>query len=249
MELRSKIKLFITIIISSSTLSSSYAQDDKHRMFNDSLLVQYSGFDDLDVFFNGFSFSADIYSPARRFFSDYIGVEGSLKVKLRNTFYPTVEIGYDICDHEDGNTHIKYKTSAPYFKVGIDYNLLKDKQQSNTFFVGLRYGLSKFNFDISGPEVTDPIWHISEPFSYNDISTTSQWLEVVSGVQVKIWRNIHLGWSVRYKLHLNSSKNDLAEPYYIPGYGTTVNSSTWGATYSVIFDLNCGKKRKTIKPY
>ena len=195
------------------------------------------------MLFNGFSLYVDIFSPIQKMLSDYGGIEAGLNLNLKNTFYPTVEIGYGICNHEDGNTLITYKTSAPYFKIGLDYNILKDKNQTNKLFVGCRYGFSFFNFDISGPEIIDPIWKNSEPFNYKNINTTSHWFEILAGVRVKIWRNIHLGWSVRYKKHLSSSSNDYAEPYYIPGYGTTTNSSSWGGTYSIIFDLNWGKKK------
>ena len=52
-----------------------------------------------------------------------------------------------------------------------------------------------------------------------------------------------MGWAVRYKSELSSTKNQLAKPSCIPGYGYTTNSTCWGGTYSLIFDLNWGKKK------
>lgn len=195
-------------------------------------------------FFQGFSISADLFPIGQKLLSDYGGFEGGLKLNLLNTFFPTVEAGYGICDHTDGNTSIRYKTSSPYLRAGIDFNLLKDKFQDNRFYVGARYGISAYKFDISGPELTDPVWGGSEPFSYHDISTTSHWFEIVAGAQVKIFKGFHMGWTVRYKHEIHSSVNDYAQPYYIPGYGTTTSGSTWGASYHLIFDLNWGKRHK-----
>lgn len=194
-------------------------------------------------FFQGFSLSADLFPLGQKLLSDYGGFEGGLKLNLLNTYFPTVEAGYGICDHTDGNTRILYKTSAPYLRAGIDFNLLKNKLQDNRFYVGARYGISVYKFDISGPEMVDPVWGGSEPFSYHDINTTSHWLEIVAGAQVKIYKGFHMGWTVRFKHELSSSKNDYSQPYYIPGYGTTTTGSCWGASYHLIFDLNWGKKR------
>ncbi len=195
-------------------------------------------------FFQGFSLSADLFPLGQKLLSDYGGFEGALKLNLLNTYFPTIELGYGLCDHTDGNTHILYKTSAPYLRAGVDFNLLKDKFQDNRFYIGARYGITSYKFDISGPEMVDPIWGGSEPFSYHDIKTTSHWFEIVAGAQVKIYKGFHMGWTVRYKHEISSSSNNYAKPYYIPGYGTTVSGSAWGASYHLIFDLNWGKKRR-----
>ena len=198
-------------------------------------------------FFQGFSMFFDLFSPIQRSLSDFGGIEGGLRLNLLNTYFPVVEIGYGNCDHTDNNTHIKYKTNAPYFKAGIDFNLLKDKFSDNRLYVGLRYGFSTYKFDISGPAIADPIWGGSEPFSYKGINATSHWAEAVFGFQVKMWKSFHMGWSVRLKREIHSSSNDISQPYYIPGYGSTSQDTSWGGTYHLIFDLNWGKKRTKVE--
>ncbi len=200
------------------------------------------------LFFQGFTLSADLIGPGMYLLGDYGSAEASLRLNLRNTFFPAAELGLARCDYTDDNTFINYKTSAPYLRAGLDFNLLKDKFQDNHLFLGLRYGVSNYNFDISGPALTDPVWGGDEPFSYHDIRTTSQWLEIVVGAQVKVWHTFHMGWFIRYKHELNSTKSPYAHPYYIPGYGITTNPSTLGATYSLIFDLNWGKKKERRRP-
>ena len=125
--------------------------------------------------------------------------------------------------------------------------MLKNKLQDNRLYVGVRYGISKYDFDISGPALEDPVWGGAEPFDYRGISTTSHWAEALVGVQVKLWKKLHMGWAIRYRRELSSTKNIYAKPYYIPGYGTTVNSGTLGFTYSLIFDMNWGMKKMKMK--
>ena len=167
--------------------------------------------------FQGLTLSADILGPIIYLFSDY----GST----------------------DYETDITYSTSAPFFRAGIDFNILKNKLMDNRLYVGARYGISSFKFDMSGPVMTDPIWGGSSPYNYRDAASTSSWLEIVFGAQVKVWRNFHMGWSVRYKQELHIGQPSYAKPYYIPGYGTTTDTSCWGGTYNLIFDLNWGKKK------
>lgn len=194
--------------------------------------------------FQGFTLSADVLGPAMYALGDYGSVEAALRLNLRNTYFPIAELGYGKCDTRDGNTDITYKASAPYMRFGVDLNLLKDKYQDNRLFVGARYGISKFSYDMSVPEMTDPVWGGVSSMDYKGLDATVQWLELVFGVQVKIWRNFHMGWSVRMKKKLSTDADERANPYYVPGYGTTVSGTSWGGTYSLIFDLNWGKKKK-----
>lgn len=198
------------------------------------------------LLFQGFTLSADVFGPLVYAFSDYGNIEAALRLNLKNTYFPIAEVGYGLCDKTDLNTYIKYKTSAPYLRIGCDVNFLKDKFQDNRLFVGLRYGVSSFNYDISGPDMKDPIYGGAEPFGFDGISTTSQWIEIVLGVQVKVWRNFHMGWSVRFKSEMSTKESLYAKPYYIPGYGTTTGGTVWGGTYNLIFDLNWGKKKGKV---
>lgn len=195
------------------------------------------------VFFQGFTLSVDCYGPVAMMVSDYGTLEGALRLNLKNTFFPIIEAGVGKCDKEDFNTKVSYKASAPFARVGIDINMLKDKFQSNRLYLGARYGISMFKYDIAGPAQTDPIWGGSQPFSVKGLDCTSHWAELVFGVEVKIFRNFHMGWAIRYKREIASTKSDYAKPNCIPGYGYTTDSSCWGGTYSLIFDLNWGLKK------
>ena len=229
---------FTTTIVSScaeSELTHTIMSAEKNILLRHAIEIN----PDVFITFIVYEWIFDFY-----LFSDYGSVEGALRLNLKSTYFPIVEIGYGTCKTTDAETNISYSTSAPFFRIGLDFNILKDKYQDNRLFVGARYGFSSLKFDMSGPNMTDPIWGGTAPFNYKNASSNSSWMELVFGVQTKIWRNFHMGWSVRYKQQLKIGQPDYAKPYYIPGYGTTTNTSCWGGTYNLIFDLNWGKKKR-----
>lgn len=195
--------------------------------------------------FMGFTVSADVLGPIMLLLSDNHHFEAALRLNMYNTYFPIFEAGYGFCKIDDYNTKVKYETNAPYARVGVDMNILKDKYQDNRLYVGLRYGISRFNYDLSGPVMADPIWGGSEDFDLKGIGCTSQWGEFVFGLQAKVFSMFHVGWSVRYKMKIHETKTQYTNPCYVPGYG----KGSFFGTFNLIFDLNWGKgktEKKTL---
>ena len=94
--------------------------------------------------FAGLSVSADLagaFLAATRGIGNY---EAALRLNLKNTFFPVVELGWGVCDQIGDATQLHYKVHAPYGRVGLDYNVKKDKNSLNRVFVGFRYGYFEF---------------------------------------------------------------------------------------------------------
>ena len=109
-------------------------------------------------FFRGFAVSFDLVGAGMMALSDNGQFEGALRINLHDEWFPIVEAGLGKASHDDEVTKLHYKTSAPYFKIGIDKNMLKDKHGPNRLYVGLRYGFTSYKVDISRPEFIDPVW-------------------------------------------------------------------------------------------
>lgn len=77
--------------------------------------------------YNGISVSVDLWGPGSKLFgSDFFSSEVAIDVNLKNRFFPIVELGYGNTDTwSDKGIH--YKTGAPYFRIGMDYNALYNK--------------------------------------------------------------------------------------------------------------------------
>ena len=106
--------------------------------------------------FNGFAVSADLFGLVQSLVSDYGQYEGALRINLRDKYFPIIELGIGRADHDDDVTRISYSSRAPYGRIGLDLNLMKDKHDDYRIYGGLRYAFSSFKFDLSHPGVTDP---------------------------------------------------------------------------------------------
>lgn len=190
-----------------------------------------------DTVYNGLSVGIDVFGIANKLFGgDYISSEIFLNANFKNRYFPVIEIGYGHINTTDDTYNIHYKSAAPFARIGFDYNTMAKNMKVGYLTAGLRYGFSSFNYDVSSPDLKDPIWSGTIPFSHKSIHSTAHWLEIVAAIQVKIAGNFHMGWSVRYKSRLKAQENRHATPEYIPGFGKN-KSSNFGFTYNLIYKL------------
>ena len=186
--------------------------------------------------FRGFAVSFDLVGAGMAMFGDRGQYEGALRVNLHDEWFPVFELGYGRANSEDEVTKINYKTSAPYFKVGIDRNLLKDKHGPNRLYVGLRYAYTSYKVDLARDDFPDPYWKWNTGFGVKDEQCNYHWLEVALGADATIWGPLHLGWSVRYKRRIAHNDGALGRTWYVPGFGVD-NDSRLGGTFNVIIDI------------
>lgn len=187
--------------------------------------------------FRGFAVSVDMVGLAQMQLSDYGQYEGALRLNLHDQYFPIVEVGMGRAKHlDDEVTGISYKTHAPYFRVGVDFNILKNKHTSNRVYAGVRYGYTHYKVNISRPVFQDPVWQWNTSYCVTDEPCSQHWAEVVFGVDAGIWGPLHLGWSVRYRNRLSHDDGITGKTWYVPGYGTQ-DTSNLGATFNVSIDI------------
>lgn len=188
-------------------------------------------------FFRGFAVSFDLVGPAMLALTDRGEYEGALRVNLHDQWFPIFEMGVGRANHEnDEVTGITYKTTAPYFRIGMDWNVLKKKHGPNRMYAGLRYAFTSFNVDIIRENLPDPVWLSQTGFGIKDLSCVMHWAEIVFGIDAKIIGPLHLGWSVRYKRPLYHKNGDIGNIWYVPGFGTGSDDQL-AANFNVIIDI------------
>ena len=226
--------LIYTILLGSSLLVyplRSTAQEKKMAITEEKATVPlYQGtYVGLDVFGLG----------SKIFGSDFTSAEVSVEVNLKNRFIPIVEIGYGHTDTTDDETNIHYKASAPYFRIGMNYNILFKKPHLPGYaYGGIRYGFTSFTYDVDGPAMVDPTWgNITVPFTYNGVKSNVGWVELVGGLTTKVYKNFYMGLSVRYRVRTSMKKTENTEPWYIPGFGKNKANHFALGTYSLIYKL------------
>lgn len=209
--------------------------------------------DDEAVYFplyNGLTVSVDLYGiGAKVVGGDFLSSEIAVEANLKNRFFPVVEIGYGSTDTWS-ETGIHYKTSAPYFRIGVNYNTMYKKGNPNFLFVGLRYAFSSFKYDLhsmpvaddvfggqmNNPTLQDNIWGGSTLFDQRGVKASMGWIEALVGVRAHIYKNLYMGWTVRMKYRKNRSFNEYSNPWYIPGFGK-YDTPIMGMTYTIIYKL------------
>ena len=187
--------------------------------------------------FRGFAVSADLVGVAQTVLSDYGQYEGALRLNLHDQYFPTVEVGYGVANHEDDEvTGITYKARGPYFRLGADVNLMKRKHTGNRIYAGLRYAFTSYKVDISRPGLTDPVWGGAVTWGVDGETCSQHWAEVVLGIDAKVAGPLHLGWSVRYRRRLMHDDGPTDKTWYVPGFGTQ-GSTKLGVLFNIAIDI------------
>lgn len=190
-------------------------------------------------FYQGTTIGIDLYGLGSKIFGgSTTSTEISVEVNLKNRFVPAAEIGYGTTDTTDDGTNIHYKASAPFFRIGMNYNFFfKKPYLPGYLYGGVRYGFTSFSYDVDAPSMENTYWPYPDvPFEYNGVKTNVSWAELLAGIKVNVYKNFYMGWSLRYRIRMNMKKAENTEPWYIPGFGKN-NSTNLGVTYSLIYKL------------
>jgi len=195
--------------------------------------------------FCGAAVFADLSGPVMKAVgARFDQLEVGARLNFRDHYFPICELGIGESNREGRENNNKFHTRAPYYRVGMDYNLNK-KHNGNRMMVGLRYGFCGFKYDFADPDFADPIWKGgAESLNMKNMKAKTGWLEASVGCETKLWSFIRLGWNIRYKVRLHQSANACGDPYYTPGFGKN-GSNTFGGTLNLIFDVGRTTKKKT----
>ncbi len=200
--------------------------------------------------YNGLSIGMELWGiGSRALGGDFLSSEVAVDVNLKNRYIPTLELGYGSTDSW-GEKGIHYKSNAPYFRVGMDYNMLYKKKHGHLLLVGLRYGASSMKYDIEAMGVNDPvyggtignpnlkddIWGGSLPYNHKDMEGSMQWAEFCVGLRAHVWKAFSMGWSLRFKFKLSATSGQYGDLWYVPGFGK-YDSNTLGVTYTITYKL------------
>lgn len=159
--------------------------------------------------------------------------------RVENEFYSRVfisekvglgiEIGNSVSTLQKNN--YDYHVNGYYLKTGTDYMLVQNK--SDVVFIGFRYGYSNFRRafqNIIIPGIDKGYNTSTEPYKIN-----AHWLEGLIGMNVSVFKNIFLGWTIRGKLYVTNNQDPVSNPLYVPGFGKKTRKLGAGFTYYAIY--------------
>ncbi|MGL4851512.1 MAG: DUF6048 family protein [Phocaeicola sp.] len=190
-------------------------------------------------FYQGMNIGVDLLGLGSKLIGgDIFSAEVALEANLLNRYIPVIEVGYAQTETTNDDTNIYYKTAAPYFRVGANYNILfKKPYLPGYLFIGGRVGHTSFSYDVASPDLNDPVWGgVTTPISYSDVKSSATWGEIVFGIKTEVFKNVCMGLSARWKFMFDLGTTPNSEPWYIPGFGKN-DSSAIGVTYSISYNL------------
>lgn len=172
--------------------------------------------------------------------SSFTGWEVSADVDVHR-YFVVAEYGYWERNYSSPD---QYHNDGNYYRVGIDVNFLKNDPVKNAFFIGARYGHSTFSEHLV-IATTDPVWGTVTSDESN-VNINGTWYELTTGLKVKMWKVIWLGYTARFKFGLKTNETGLLVPHDVPGYGDTDKETTWGFNYQIFVRLPMKKQRATV---
>lgn len=192
------------------------------------------------------SVGVDIWDPLMRIFGQSYGLIGfSAELNLHNRYIPVVEVGLGNANSTPTNQNYTYHVDvSPYFRIGANYNFLYNSNPDYQFVAGLRYGWTRFSYQLRDVTIGDPYWGESQTVDFPSQTSSVSYLNVIFGLRVKIWKPISMGWNVRFRTILHETAQPGGKPWYIPGYGSRNGIIT--GSFSIFYTFSLSGKKKTV---
>ena len=200
----------------------------------------------------GLIVGVDINKIARSLYdSNYKGIAFTADYRLTKKYYLYGEIGSENITIDDPQLDTSSKGS--YLKAGFDYNGYTNwLNMENLITVGMRYGFSTFSEELINYDIYNPNPYFKQNTSVTEGKTydglTASWLEVAAGVNVKVFNNVYVGFSLQLKMLLTNAQPDNFESLYIPGFNRTYDGNFGaGFNYTVSYFIPIYKKKVKAK--
>ncbi|MEJ7643402.1 MAG: DUF6048 family protein [Chryseolinea sp.] len=148
-------------------------------------------------------------------------------------YYLAMDYGYWARDYEAETG--QYHNNGTYWRLGGDVNFLTKDPDRNMFFIGFRYGRSQFSESLVVERI-DPNWG-SLNATYTNSNISAGWLELTTGLRVKLWKFIWMGYTARLKFAPDIERTPEMEPHDVPGYGRADKDYYWGFNYQILIRL------------
>jgi hypothetical protein len=190
----------------------------------------------------GVRFGTDALAIARTSYDDtFEGWEVNADADF-GRFYLAVDYGNWGRTHayEKNDENGFYTNDGSYWRAGIDVNFLTKDPEKNMFFIGARYGRSTFSEHLTFNRA-DTLWGPINA-DLKNLNIKASWFELTTGIRVKIWKMIWMGYTARFKFGLNMPEDGELVPHDVPGYGSTDKESTWGFNYQVFIRIPVRKQ-------
>jgi hypothetical protein len=226
------LKFYVSILILLLPLTLLAQKTDSVKQKTDTVRNKYLP--------TGVRFGTDIISLVKsNYIESFKGWEVNADIDFYR-YYLSVDYGsWGRTYFPDGG---RYANDGTYYRAGIDVNFLKKDPEKNMFFIGFRYGRSVFSEDYT-ISITDPLWGTLTDQHYTNTNTKAHWLELTTGIKVRMYKFIWMGYTGRFKFGLKTDETEEMLVSDVPGFGRTDREVTWGFNYQIFVRIPVYKKK------
>lgn len=202
----------------------------------------------------GIRVGIDLFKLSRSFYEkDYKGLELVGDYRLTKKYYLAGEIGNENKTVDDDR--VNFTTKGTYFRAGVNYNLYENwLDMENLVYLGGRYGVSSFSQTLNSYSIYNRNHYFGEDAQITSgekfSGLSAQWIEVVVGVNAKVWNNFYVGFSLRANKLMSNKKPRNFDNLYIPGFNRTYDGDFgvgFNYTVSYFFPVYKTKTQITVK--
>lgn len=182
----------------------------------------------------GIRLGTDLISLVKtQYQNDFSGWEINADVDFRR-YYLAVDYGSWSRSFESDSGN--YSNDGTYWRIGVDVNFLLKDVDRNMFFLGARYARADFSENLN-VYAYNKFTGSYEDLNYHHSGIHARWFELTTGLRVKIWKMIWMGYTARFKFALKHDETNEIIPADIPGYGRTNKDSYWGFNYQIFIRI------------
>ncbi|MEL7003173.1 MAG: DUF6048 family protein [Bacteroidota bacterium] len=186
----------------------------------------------------------DVLSIVQNFTKDdFTEFNVSVDVDLYRYFF-NIEYGQLEQGFMSDRDNAMYTVDGSYWRFGPEINFLKKDPEQNALFFGFRYAFSNFSDELDF-NIDNGFFGSADQRLEND-NLRASWFEMVSGLKVKIWKNIWFGYTARFKFGVTGFEENELIPHLIPGFGRAEETVAWDFNYWIAYRIPIGKEKKPL---
>lgn len=159
-------------------------------------------------------------------------------------FFFTAEYGQE--STKRGET-FDYRSDGTYFSFGPEVNFMRQNKDGHGIVFGLRYGHSNSSDQLvftressffGGPDAT--------VFRNGNPDLKANWMEFTLGLTAKVWKDLYMGYTVRYKVLRQVKGIGEFAPYDVAGFGLYEDNTSVRFNYYIGWAIRWREKEQLL---
>lgn len=173
------------------------------------------------------------------FNGNYSGMEIQAALALYRAIC-VVEFGQE---ENSRGENFDYQNKGIFYRLGGDWNFIKDQESGNVLSLGLRYANAGFEDNLS---YTDDLGFGETTLSYANHDLKARWWEVALSLRGHLVSNLYMGFTMRWQTLRKIKGEGSLKTFDVPGFGKTRRDNSTAFDYYFMWRIPFKKKQKSL---